>query len=241
MSNLLKIVFSSCMVFAFAILTFPLAAQAQDEGSIIRGAQLYDKWFAVIKADKPDVTHPAWPESNTKKKDDVTWRCKSCHGWDYKGVDGAYGSSKSYLTGIIGIDGMMGADLAAIIAIMKDDTHLFDGKMDEADFNDLALFVSEGQVDMSQYINYEDKSLKSGDAARGEQYFNTLCAQCHAVDGTLPKDMDKTLSKQMGNPWEVLHKILNGQPAEQMTALRALDYQITLDLMAHISTLPTEK
>ena len=241
MRNLLKYVFSSALVIMFSTFSFfTLPALAADEGSIVREAQLYDKWFAVIKADKPDVNHPAWPASNTKKKDDVTWRCKSCHGWDYKGVSGAYGSG-SYLTGIIGIDGMVGADEASIIAIMKDDTHQLSGKLNDADFNDLALFVSKGQVDMSQYIDGETKALKSGDAIKGAQYFNTLCAQCHARDGSLPKDMKKTLSKQMSNPWEVMHKILNGQPAEQMPALRVLDHQITLDLMAHILTLPKEK
>ncbi len=240
MQNILRRVFSSILLITFALVGFSLPALSANEGDIVRGAQLYDKWFAVIKADKPDVTHPSWPASNTKKKGDVTWRCKSCHGWDYKGVDGAYGSG-SYLTGIKGIDGMVGADLDAIIAILKDDTHQFADRMDDADFNDLALFVSKGQVDMSQYIDLKTKALKSGDATRGQQYFDTLCAQCHARDGTLPKDMDKSLGKQMGNPWEVMHKILNGQPAEQMPALRALDYQITLDLMAHLLTLPTEK
>lgn len=45
----------------------------------------------------------------------------------------------------------------------------------------------------------------------------------------------------MGNPWEVMHKILNGQPDEKMPALRALDRQVTVDIMAHLTTLPKEK
>lgn len=53
--------------------------------------------------------------------------------------------------------------------------------------------------------------------------------------------MSKTLAAQLSNPWEVLHKILNGQPAEQMPALRTLDRQIAVDLMAHLATLPKEK
>ncbi len=44
----------------------------------------------------------------------------------------------------------------------------------------------------------------------------------------------------MGNPWEVMHKILNGQPAENMPGLRALDPQITEDILAYIVSLPTE-
>ncbi len=224
------------ITLAFSSATFA----AEIESSLARGGQLYDKWYKVIKAEKPKNTHPAWPAANTKKKGSTTWRCKSCHGWDYMGKDGAYASG-SYDTGIKGINGMRGADPAKIVAIMKDKTHGFAGMMDEGDFQDLALFVSKGQEDMDKYIDRASKMPKGGDAARGEVYFNTLCAQCHAKDGSLPKDMDKTLGKQMGNPWEVMHKILEGQPGEQMPALRALDRQITLDLMAHLTTLPKEK
>jgi thiosulfate dehydrogenase len=217
----------------------PVSAEEM-QGSLARGGKLYDKWFAVIKAEKPKDTHSAWPASNTKKKGNTTWRCKSCHGWDYQGKDGAYASG-SYKTGIKGIGGMAGADVAKIMAVLKDGTHKLAGKMDDGDYKDLAMFVSKGQVDMSKYIDSAAKMPKGGDAAKGASYFNTMCAQCHGKDGTLPKDMKKTLAKQMGNPWEVMHKILNGQPAEQMPALRALDPQIVVDVMAHLSTLPKEK
>jgi len=217
------------------------SVQAEDiQGSLARGGKLYDKWFAVIKAEKPKDTHSAWPASNTKKKGNTTWRCKSCHGWDYQGSDGAYASG-SYKTGIKGIGAMAGADIAKIMAVLKDGTHKLAGKMDDGDYKDLAMFVSKGQVDMSKYIDSAAKAPKGGNAAKGAGYFNTMCAQCHGKDGSLPKDMEKTLGKQMGNPWEVMHKILNGQPAEQMPALRALNPQIAVDIMAHLSTLPKEK
>ena len=53
--------------------------------------------------------------------------------------------------------------------------------------------------------------------------------------------MKKTLGKQMGNPQEVLHKILNGHPGEPMPGLRALDRQIPVDFMAYLTTLPKSK
>lgn len=62
---------------------------------------------------------------------------------------------------------------------------------------------------------------------------------CHGVDGTEPKGMPP-LGSLMGNPWEVMHKILNGQPAETMPALRAIDHQISADLLAYIATLPDQ-
>ncbi len=50
-------------------------AVSTEAGRIARGGRLYDKWFAVIGAEKPADTHPAWPASNTKKKGNTTWRC----------------------------------------------------------------------------------------------------------------------------------------------------------------------
>ena len=210
------------------------ASAAEIESSIARGGKLYDKWFAVTGAAKPADTHKSWPASNTKKKGDVTWRCKSCHGWDQLGKDGAYASG-SYKTGIVGVSSYKGKDNAAVIAIMKDDTHGMAGKLDDQDFTDLANFVTKGQVDMSMYI--ANKALKGGNAAKGEAYYNTICAGCHGKDGELPKEM-KPLGALMGNPWEIMHKILNGQPNEPMPALRALDRQVVVDIMAHLTTLP---
>ena len=213
----------------------PSAAADEIVSSIVRGAKLYDKWYAVTGAEKPADTHKSWPASNTKKKGDTTWRCKSCHGWDLMGKDGAYATG-SYKTGISGVQAFKGKDNAEIIAVLKDDKHGFGGLLGDQDMTDLANFVSQGQVDMDAYIDRASKAPK-GDKAKGEVYFNTVCAGCHAKDGRMPKDMPP-LGSLMGNPWEVLHKILNGQPAEAMPALRALDRQIAADIMAHLTTLP---
>ena len=217
---------------------FPAAA-AEVQSSIVRGGKLYDKWYKVIKAEAPKKAHPAYPaDRKYAKKPKSNWLCKECHGWDTMGKDGAYATGK-HSTGIKGITGMAGADPAKIVAVLKDKTHGYAGKMDEADFRDLALFVSKGQVDMGAYIDRATNKPK-GDKAKGEVYFNTICAQCHGKDGLLPKDM-KPMGKQMGNPWEVMHKILNGQPGEQMPALRALDRQIVVDIMSHLTTLPKKR
>jgi thiosulfate dehydrogenase len=240
--GLLAVVFV-CAVFASLTLIPSGVALAEeavstDAGRIARGGRLYDKWYAVIGAEKLTDTHTAWPASNTKKKGDTTWRCKSCHGWDNMGKDGAYASG-SYQTGITGVRGLAGADQAKIIALIKDDTHGLAGKMDDQDFADLALFISVGLTDMDKYIDRATKAPK-GDKAKGQVYYETVCANCHGAKGTKVKDMDP-LGKLMGNPWEILHKIRYGQPKEQMPALVAFDPQVAADIMAYTATLPKEK
>jgi hypothetical protein len=40
------------------------------------------------------------------------------------------------------------------------------------------------------------------------------------------------------NPWGALHTVLNGHPAEKMPAMRELDRQMLLDVLAHVQGLP---
>lgn len=231
----------SLVVATFVMTSTPTAAFAETnmEASIARGGLLYDKWYTVIGAQKPTETHKAWPASNTKTGD-VTWRCKSCHGWDLKGKDGAY-SKGSYLTGITGLSAYANAEPAKVIAVIKNDTHGMSGMMGEQDYVDLANFVSKGQIDMAQYIDYSTKKVK-GDVAKGEGYYKTLCAACHGADGKLPANMEEIVGElSVGNPWEIMHKIMNGQPREAMPAMRAFDPQVSADILAYSQTLPTSR
>ena len=229
---------AAVMTVAYAPAAFADDAVTSEAGRIARGGRLYDKWYKVIGAEKPADTHAAWPASNDKKSGDTTWRCKSCHGWDYLGKDGAYATG-SYQTGILGINKFDGADTAAIVAVLKDDLHALDGLMDDGDFEDLALFVSKGQIDLDTYVDRASKAPK-GDGAKGQALFETACVNCHGVDGTKVKDMDP-LGDLMGNPWEIMHKIRFGQPDEDMPALFVFDPQIAADIMAYSATLPKER
>ena len=231
----LTVVFT--VIAAMAVSQPALAADPGDMAfSVARGGKLYDKWFGVLDTDAPKAAHSAYPaDGKYAGKGGADWRCKECHGWDYLGKNGAYAKGKHF-SGIIGISGMAGADPAKIMAVLKDATHALADKMDAGDFQDLANFVSQGQIDMDPFIDRASKTPK-GDNGRGKVYFNTLCVQCHGLDGRKPKEM-KPFGAQMGNPWEVMHKIMNGQPGEQMPALRALDPQIAVDILAHLATLP---
>lgn len=226
-------------IFTGYSVTAPTANAEEIVSSIARGGRLYDKWFKVIKAPTPEETHAAWPASNTKKSGNATQRCKACHGWDMMGAEGAYASG-SYQTGITGVSGMAGAPVADIIAIIKDETHGFGGMMDDQDYTDLANFVSLGQIDIDAAIDRGTKAA-NGDAAKGEEYFNTVCSNCHGAEGRLPKDMGKTLGYLANaNPWEIIQKIQNGQPAEDMPAMRAFGVEVSTDILAYLQTLPSE-
>ena len=212
------------------------ALAAETESVIAHGGRLYDKWFGENKAEKPTADHPSYPVKDGKYGKDASWRCKECHGWDYQGAAGAY-KEGGHATGIKGVSAAAGRDPAEIAAILRDGTHGYtEAQLSNDDVGALALFVSKGQVDTSKFIGPDGKSL--GDHAKGEVYFNTMCAGCHGVDGK--KIKEAPLGAVASNGWEMLHKVLNGQPGESMPAMRALDHQIAADLVAHLQTFPKE-
>lgn len=225
-------------IVAAGVLAAGAALAEPDQGSIARGGKLYDKWYAVVKATPPPEAHPLYPSSNEKYAADpaANWRCKECHGWDGLGAAGAYATG-SHATGIKGIDGMAGGDPAAVVTLLKAE-HGFGDKLSEEDLNDLANFVVFGQVDWSRYVDAEAKASK-GDAGAGKQVYVTVCIGCHGAEGKLPKEMPP-LGSLSSNPWEVMHKVLNGQPGEAMPAMRAIDHQVSADLVAYLATLPAE-
>jgi thiosulfate dehydrogenase len=108
---------------AIATLAAPPVAADEMESSYARGGKLYDKWYKVIDVKAPKAAHPLYPsDKKYAKKPGTNWRCKECHGWDYRGVDGAYASG-SHNTGIKGVAGMKGADPAKVVAILKGADH----------------------------------------------------------------------------------------------------------------------
>ena len=225
---------------AMAMATLAPAAAEEFESSIVRGGRLYDNWYNELRRPVPARPHPAYPADKAYAQEPATnWRCKECHGWDYLGRDGAY-SRGEHFTGIKGIRGMAGADPAAIVAVLKDDTHAYDGLMDEADFEDLANFVSKGQVGMDSFIDPASKAAK-GVSTKNQEFFKTICATCHGTDGARFPTIPPLGKVARDNPWEALHKILNGHPAGKMPALRVLDAQVVSNILAYVQTLPAEK
>jgi thiosulfate dehydrogenase len=232
-------------VIVAAVTAFATPASAYDpdttgnglQSSIARGGRLYDNWYVEIKERAPAVSHPAYPRDRAHFEDPKTnWRCKECHGWDYRGRDGAYGKGRHF-TGIKGIRDMAGADPATIISILRGENHRYGGVMAEADLRDLSNFVSRGQVDMDRYVDRKTRMAKGHETLR-QDYYKSICIGCHGRDGhklrTIPPLGDVTRD----NPWESLHKILNGHPGERMPALRVLDRQTLVDVLAYVQTLP---
>ncbi|HYH17465.1 MAG TPA: c-type cytochrome [Azospirillum sp.] len=213
--------------------------------AIARGGRLYDTWYKENHREAPAGIHPAYPIALADGvQARTTWRCKECHGWDYRGKDGAYGpaddGSEGHNTGIVGIRGMAGRDPAAVIAVLGDDRHRYAGLLSVRDMADLAVFVTQGQVDMDRYIDRYTKAVR-GDAQGYAQHYQTICATCHGPDGRQIRTMPPLGRIARDDPWRALHGMLNGHPGEAMPPLRSLPEETAAGILAHAQTLPIRK
>lgn len=214
-------------------------------GDVARGGRLYDEWTVELGVDAPEGDHPLWAtqSTNTRSGED-TWRCKECHGWDYKGVDGAYGSG-SHKTGFTGVLGVAGKDPYEILAILQgsmNPDHDFSAYMDEQALSDLALFLGGETMDYSDLVG-------TGDAAAGKIFFNDTCSECHGPQGlalNFHAGSDEEPEYQgniaMDNPWEFIHKMRFGQPGfVDMPSLvdAGVDTVEFANVLAHAQTFPT--
>jgi len=219
-------------------------------GDPIRGGVLYDKWWPVLGMDAPKEDHPLWATQTTNKRSgSATWRCKECHGWDYKGKDGAYGEGSSHYTGFPGVLDAAKKGAEYVLGALKGETnpdHDFSTVMDEQALIDLALFIAEETTDYDQFIG-EGKKAKGGDLTLGEDLFQENCSECHGPQGTAINFKDEAgpeyiASIALDNPWEFSHKMRFGQPTEPNMP-SAVDMGWTPDeqlaVLAYAQSLPT--
>ena len=229
-------------------------------GDMVRGGKLYDTWWVVLASEEqgeeghdfamqaPTTDQPLWATQSTNARTGAeTWRCKECHGWDYLGADGAYGSG-SHFTGFPGVRSSSGMPVAELLGILRGSTnpeHDFSEVLDEQSLTDLAVFLSEGLIDTSTFVN-ADKSSR-GDPAAGESQYADICALCHGPQGVAInfsgiEEPEYVVTVAVDNPWEFLHKVRFGQPGWPMPSAvvnRWSDAEV-VNLLAYAQTLPQD-
>jgi len=201
------------------------ALQACFDGDPLRGGQLWDSWWLATGASEPTGDHPLYPDIG-QQSGSATYRCVECHGWDYKGVDGAYRSGSHY-TGIVGVFGATrapGEMFELLRSSVPPGGHGFgDHGLSDHDIADLIAFLADLVVDTDDYIGPDGRF--TGDAVAGETHYavdGTIpCAACHGTDGTTMNLGSPAAPRWVGSvaaddPWALLHKIRLGNPSTFM-------------------------
>ena len=231
-------------------------------GDPIRGGLLYDMWWVVLasegemgeheageahEAPGPETDHPLWATQTTNTRSGAeTWRCKECHGWDYQGAEGAYGSG-SHFTGFPGVFGVRDLPTVEVLAILKGSTnpdHDFSDVMDDQALTDLALLITQALIDDAELVNADGSS--KGEAGAGQDRFDEVCTYCHGPEGNAINFDSLEEPEFLGhvaadNPWEFLHKIRFGQPGWPMPSGIRNEWTTEdfANVLAYAQTFPT--
>ena len=244
------------------LLKGPVAANVErviDGDTVIVKARIWlDQDLTVVVRlagiDAPDFDHPLWEfrpdtESNSATASS-TWRCKECHGWDYKGRDGAY-SKGSHFTDIKGIFNTT-KNPQEIFDLLKADPIDFSNGHDmdtyglsDVDLWDLVKFSLEGTIETDDYIDSNNSFI--GNAPSGNFDYQDICFTCHGEDGKKfilghNGDLEFVGTVAVNNPWEFIHNVRFGHPAASMPAGERLFWSLSkiANIGAHAQTLPVE-
>ncbi len=214
------------LLISTLLITDPVNASSNTApGDLARGAGLYDNWFALLGVVPPAGNMPIWGRqtTNTRSGPD-TWRCATCHGWDYQGAEGVNKSGSNYT----GFPGVMKAgqeksaeEIIAILSGETDPAHDFSPYLDEQAMNDLALFLQKGLIDDNAMIDRVSFHVIDGDILRGDQLYQAGCASCHGREGMEITFRFEGQNAGLGDlaaldPWRFLHKSRFGTPGADM-------------------------
>ncbi|WP_322506780.1 c-type cytochrome [Anaerolinea sp.] len=216
-----------------------------------RGALLYDNWYAALGVQPPQGNMPIWERQTTNTRSGAeTWRCVSCHGWDYQGKDGAYREGSDRYTGFPGLYPAVAQrteeEIVALLSGKNDPQHDFSPYIPEADLKALAHFLKTALVNDNEYIDPKTLKVLGGDPANGKSLYESQCARCHGADGsTLTfrfEGRDATLGTlALLDPWRFLHKTRFGTPGTEMVIGYELGWtaQQGRDVLLYAQSLPS--
>ena len=215
-----------------------VALEPGEAWTISKGGKLYDNLWLVIGKPAPEGRNPDYPADIEALPVD-TWRCVSCHGWDYSGADGHLGElGKS--ASFVSLRPASGRDPAAIQLSLLSSTHAkYVDNLGKSEISALAEFISVGQVNMRKLIS---NGRPIGHASAGKDIFEGACISCHQADGKAYIEGEQGDRPALGwvaqnRPAQALHKIINGVPSADMLSLRFLPEQSLSNLLAYLHSL----
>jgi thiosulfate dehydrogenase len=224
-------------------------AHAQLPGDPIAGGRIYDNWMIALDAPIPQGNHPLWDNQDFNQRSGViTWRCAECHGWDYKGANGAYGPFSDHYTGFRGLENTVGASQAEVIDWLdgtNHDEHNLLVLTNTTVMNDLAAFLRTQQIDTDLIID-PSTGEALGDRSSGSGSYARACASCHGDAGDkinfgTTADPLYLGDRAVADPWYTVHKMRFGIPSGVlMPASEDLGWSLSkvADVLAHLQTLP---
>lgn len=236
-----KIWLAVILAMVLALFGMNVLAQEQPIGDPARGGRLYAAWDLELGELPPFRNHYLWRES--EKIETASWRCVSCHGWDYKGrvVEGIE---------YPGLFSMVAESQEEVIAWLdgtNNPQHNFSRVMPDDALYDISAFLITQLIEPELIADLETYQA-GGIMTAGEDLYKQTCRTCHGADGARINFGTASTPVFMGdlaedNPWLAAHTIRNGHPGIKTPTAKDLDWSFSLqiDLITYLQGLPKVK
>lgn len=227
---------------ALVLLAAPLpsaeSAEPGEAAEISLGGKLYDNHWLASGRQPPATPNPRYP-AEVETAVGNTWRCVSCHGWDYAGRDGHLGDL-SRSEAFHSLRAAAGKPSGELVEAMSAPGHADNLRgLTAGQVRSLARFVASGQADVSALAV---DGRPAGVPLAGKDIYEGACVSCHQADGKAYIQGEDGDRPSLGwiarnRPAQTLHKITNGVPTADMLSLRFLPPDGIADLLAYLRTL----
>jgi mono/diheme cytochrome c family protein len=205
------------LLLVLFVFGFYSAANAQDElqGDPFVGGLLYAAWDVILRIELPQENHPLWYVE--EPIDLNSWRCVTCHGWDYSGREIPPASETDEGVQYPGVFSMVAEPEENVIAWLdgsNNPNHDFSAFLSNHDMQDVSAFLIAGLINSDLFVEKKTGKVR-GTALSGEVLFKDKCRECHGSDGARINFGSAKRPFFMGNlaninPWRVGHIIRFG-------------------------------
>jgi len=229
---------------------FHTSARAQEElqGNPLAGGQLFAAWDIVLQVELPEENHPLWHEK--EPLDLNSWRCVTCHGWDYSGREISLGTETEESVNYPGVFSMMAEPEENVIAWLdggNNRDHDFSDYLSQEDMQDLSAFLITSLIQSNLYVE-EGSGRVRGTALAGETLYKGKCRECHGSDGSRINFGSANRPAFLGNlanvnPWRGAHIIRFGhyQSDVKPGTKYGWSFNKEIDLLSYLQLLPLAK
>lgn len=220
-----------------------------EKGDPNQGGRLYAAWDLILEVDLPAGEHPLWSTQKANKQTGIfTWRCSSCHGWDYQGEDGASGKGRPGYTGfpgVLGVRDLPNKEIRAWLDGRKNEEHNFTPFLNDDQIDSLVEFLNSQLIELPLIID-QNSGESLGNGVQGEKLYKAECRSCHGIDGAkinfgTASQPDFVGNRADDNPWKVVHLIRFGHLEALAPTAEEIGFSVIniADLLAYAQVLPT--